>query len=263
MSVVGVFDSGIGGLTVASAISQALPNVDLLYLGDTARLPYGTKSPDTVTRYALKCVSFLAERGVQALVVACNTASACALPAIGQQYPGIPVLGVVDPGARAAVEATRSGRIGVIGTEGTIMSGSYTRAIAGIDPSMDVISSACPLLVPLAEVGWLEHPVTDLTLTTYLEPMLEASIDTLVLACTHYPVLKPAVRRVLDRLAPANEIILVDSAEVVTADLVKTLGHHDGDGNRSFYVTDLAQRFFDVAHTFWPGNLPTIVHVDL
>ena len=263
MSVVGVFDSGIGGLTVASAISQALPDVDLLYLGDTARLPYGTKSPDTVTRYALKCVSFLAERGVQALVVACNTASACALPAIGQQYPGIPVLGVVDPGARAAVEATRSGRIGVIGTEGTVMSGSYTRAIAGIDPSIDVISSACPLLVPLAEVGWLEHPVTDLTLTTYLEPMLEASIDTLVLACTHYPVLKPAVRRVLDRLAPANEIILVDSAEVVTADLVKTLSHHDGDGNRSFYVTDLAQRFFDVAHTFWPGDLPAIVHVDL
>jgi glutamate racemase len=263
MSVVGVFDSGIGGLTVASAISQALPNVDLIYLGDTARLPYGTKSPETVSRYALKCVAFLAERGVQALVVACNTASACALPAIGESYPEIPVLGVVEPGARAAVAATRTGRIGVIGTEGTIVSRSYDRAIAAIDPNIQVISKPCPLLVPLAEVGWLDHPVTELTLSTYLTPMLEASVDTLVLACTHYPVLKPALRAVIDRLAPGNNITLVDSAEVVTADLLQTLSEHNGDGKRLFYVTDLAQRFFNVAHTFWPGDLPRIVHVDL
>jgi glutamate racemase len=263
VSIVGVFDSGIGGLTVASEIARVLPQVDLLYLGDTARLPYGTKSPETVARYALKCVSFLVERGVQALVVACNTASAHALPAIRQSYPDVPVLGVVEPGARAAVSASSSRRIGVIGTEGTVESRCYDRAIHAIDPSAIIISRACPLLVPLAEVGWLDHAVTDLTLKTYLEPMLADSIDTLVLACTHYPVLKPAVCRALDQMAPGNTINLVDSAEVVTADLAETLDSHEGQGERSFYVTDLATRFFSVAHTFWPGNLPRVVHVDL
>lgn len=264
MSVVGVFDSGIGGLTVATEIARVLPDVDLIYLGDTARLPYGTKSPDTVSRYALKCVDFLDDRGVEALVVACNTASACALPSIRKEHPTIPVLGVVEPGARAAVRATRSGHIGVIGTEGTVRSRSYDEAINTISPDARVHSLPCPLLVPIAEVGWLDHQVTDLTLETYLKPLLaDSEIDTLVLACTHYPVLKPAVRRVLSRLFPNREVVLVDSAEEVTRDLQSQLTNTTGLGRRDFYVTDLAARFYTTAKTFWPTALPEIHHVDL
>lgn len=264
MSVVGVFDSGIGGLTVATEIARQLPDVDLLYLGDTARLPYGTKSSDTVTKYALKCVNFLVDRGVEALVVACNTASACALPAIRSTYPDVPVFGVVEPGARAATRSSKTGAIGIIGTEGTVRSESYNRAIHAINPQASVTSLACPLLVPLAEVGWLEHPVTDLTLNTYLKNLVtDTQIDTLVLACTHYPVLKPAVKRVLESLVPGLNITLVDSAEEVTRELKSELRSLDGNQKREFFVTDLAARFDKTASTFWPTTLPPINHVDL
>ena len=264
MSVVGVFDSGIGGLTVATEIARQLPNIDLLYLGDTARLPYGTKSPETVTRYALKCVNFLVDRGVEALVVACNTASACALPSIRATYPNVPVFGVVEPGARAAIRSSRTGSIGIIGTEGTVRSESYNRAIHAINADAKVTSLACPLLVPLAEVGWLNHPVTDLTLNTYLNGLVTGSdIDTLVLACTHYPVLKPAVRQVLDQIAPEMNITLVDSAEEVTRELKAELQSIEGNHKREFFVTDLAARFNQTASTFWPTQLPVINHVDL
>ena len=260
---VGIFDSGIGGLTVAAEVARSLPSLDIAYLGDTARLPYGAKSPETVTRYALGCVSFLYDLGIEALVVACNTASAHALPALRERWPLLPVLGVVEPGARAAVAATRTGCIGVIGTEGTIRSRSYERALRALTPEARVVARACPRLVPLAEVGWLDHEVTRRTLEIYLEPMLaEAPIDALVLGCTHYPALKPAVRAVLSRLT-AEPVALVDSAEVVTAELAAREGAADGGGTRRIYVTDLPERFAEVASRFWPGPLPVVRHVDL
>ncbi len=243
---IGVFDSGIGGLTVARAIVRAYPACDLVYLGDTARLPYGAKSPDTVTRYAIRCVRFLVEAGIETLVVACNTASACALPALRQTYPQLDIHGVVGPGARTAVAATRCGVVGVIGTEGTVASRSYEVALKALAPDIDVVAKACPLLVPLAEVGWLDHDVTRLTLKTYLDELLARGIDTLVLGCTHYPVLKPAIRDVV-----GPDVVLVDSAEAITADLSPP----GGDGSRRFCVTDLPGRFDRTAATFWPGGL--------
>ena len=268
MNVVGVFDSGIGGLTVAREICAQLPGVDLVYLGDTARLPYGAKSPDTVSRYALQCVRFLEDVQIEVLVIACNTASACAIPALRKNYPAIPVLGVVEPGAQAAVNASKTGSIGVIGTEGTVNSNSYAEAIQALNPSARVVQKPCPLLVPLAEVGWLDHAVTELTLQTYLKPLLEGTdehdpIDTLVLGCTHYPALKPAIRKTLQSMDPDRSIALVDSAEAVTTELSKLTGDKPGMGSRRIFVTDLPERFTRVANTFWQGPLPEATHVDL
>lgn len=254
MATVGVFDSGIGGLSVAREVARIHPAADLVYLGDTARLPYGAKSAETVTRYALRCVRHLVDAGVEVLVVACNTASACALPALRAQWPHLEIHGVVEPGAQCAVQASISGRIGVIGTEGTIRSGSYSAAIRALSPRARVVAEACPLLVPLAEVGWLDHPVTRLTLETYLGPLLDQGIDTLVLGCTHYPVLKPVIRALA-----GDEVALVDSAEAVAADL----GPVNGGGSRRFCVTDLPERFDRVASVFWPGGLTDVEHVDI
>ena len=265
MSIVGVFDSGIGGLTVARQIATVYPNADLLYLGDTARLPYGAKSPDTVTRYALRCVEFLVDEGAQIVVVACNTASACALPALRARWPELPVLGVVGPGSRAALAASRSGVIGILGTQGTIASGSYPAAITELEPTATVTGLACPLLVPLAEVGWLDHPVTRLTLQSYLGPLFAANprLDTLVLGCTHYPVLKPAIAEVIAGLGLEQDVELVDSAEVTARDLGPHLRGEQGTGRRRFHVTDLPTRFEEVVATFWPGSTPEVHHVDI
>jgi glutamate racemase len=255
MAGIGVFDSGIGGLTVAREIVSVYPEADLVYLGDTARLPYGAKSPETVTRYAINCVRFLVAAGIDVLVVACNTATAHALPALRERFPELEIHGVVDPGARAAVAASQTGNVAVIGTEGTVRSECYVRAIQRLAPQVSVHSLACPLLVPLAEVGWLEHAVTRLTLQTYLLPLLEAyPIDAMVLGCTHYPVLKPAIREVV-----GDGIALVDSAEAVSLDLSPL----KGTGQRRFCVTDLPDRFDQVAATFWPGGLASVEHVDI
>lgn len=264
MSVIGVFDSGIGGLTVAREITRTYPHVDLVYLGDTARLPYGAKSPETVTRYALNCVRFLVEAGIQTLVVACNTASACALPALRQAYPQLAIHGVVEPGAATAVAATRTGAIGVIGTEGTIRSRSYPQAIHARRADARVTALACPLLVPLAEVGWIDHAVTRLVLETYFEELFAGSgddIDTLVLGCTHYPALKATIAEVLDRAHADRPVALVDSAEAVTAALPPTAV--GGLGSRRFCVTDLPERFYRVASTFWGSALPAAEHIDI
>lgn len=254
MSVIGVFDSGIGGLTVAREIIGTYPDADMVYLGDTARLPYGAKSPDTVTRYALRCVRFLVDQGVEILVVACNTASAFALPALRAEFPGLEIHGVVEPGARTAVAATKTGAIGVIGTEGTIGSRSYPLAIHALRSDAVVTGLACPLLVPLAEVGWLDHPVTRLTLETYLQ-QLAPDIDVLVLGCTHYPVLKPAIASVL----AGRDVTLVDSAQAVTGDLSRP----SGTGRLRVCVTDLPARFDRVASVFWGAPLPAPEHVDI
>src|SRR5258708_27934521 len=186
----GVFDSGIGGLSVARALFERLPKESVIYFGDTARVPYGPKSPDTVRRYSAEILAYLLGRGVKAVVVACNTSTAHALGSLKEKSP-VPVIGVIEPGARAAVAATRSGNIGVIGTAGTIASGAYERAIKALRPDAKVHGQACPLFVPLVEEGWFDHPATELIARQYVEPLERAGVDVLVLGCTHYPLLKP------------------------------------------------------------------------
>lgn len=204
---VGVFDSGIGGLTVAAALRRHLPSENIVYIGDTARVPYGGKSARTVERYSVEIGGLLLAERAKMIVVACNTASALALPRM-QAVFGVPVQGVVEPGAAAACQASKSGKIGVIGTRATVKSGAYRAAIRAIRPEAEVFSAACPLLVPLIEEGLFDDAVTDEMLRRYLAPLLEAGIDTLVLGCTHYPLLHAAIAR-----AAGSGVALVDSAE--------------------------------------------------
>lgn len=221
---IGVFDSGVGGLTVLRALQAELAGERFIYLGDTARLPYGTKSADTVVRYALQAAQALIERGVKALIVACNTVSAVAMPAMAQRYQGVPLLGVVHPGADAAIAATRSGQIAVIGTEATVRGGAYQRAILARRPDARIRALACQLFVALAEEGWCEGPIAQAVAARYLEPLFGAearerheAADTLVLGCTHFPMLRAAIRAVVGR-----EVAIVDSA-ATTAVSARTL----------------------------------------
>ena len=193
---IGVFDSGIGGLTVLKALTAALPGEDFIYLGDTARLPYGTKSNEVIVRYSKENTGFLLAKGIKMLVVACNTSSAVALDAIASETM-VPVIGVIEPGARAAAKASRIGKIGVIGTEATIASGAYTRAIQRLSPRAEIYTRACPLLVPLAEEGWTDNAVAELTVAHYLESLKQSGIDTLLLGCTHYPLLREMFAKIL------------------------------------------------------------------
>ena len=204
---IGVFDSGIGGLTVVAALRALLPNESIFYLGDTARVPYGGKSAATVQRYSLEIASMLLEENAKTVVVACNTASAVALSQLTESVP-VTVTGVILPGAQAAVAATRAGHVGVIGTRATINSGAYERALRSLDSKIRVTARACPLLVPLIEEGWLERPITDQIIMQYVGPLVDEGIDTLVLGCTHYPLLRSAIARLL-----GDTITLVDSAQ--------------------------------------------------
>ncbi|MEY2498895.1 MAG: glutamate racemase [Verrucomicrobiota bacterium] len=204
---IGVFDSGIGGLTVVSALRTLLPNESIFYLGDTARVPYGGKSAATVQRYSLEIGAMLLRENAKTVVVACNTASALALPQLTATLP-VTVTGVIQPGAQAAIAATRNGHVGVIGTRATINSGAYERALRSLDPKVQVSARACPLLVPLIEEGWLQTTITDEIIMQYLGPLMEEGIDTLVLGCTHYPLLREAMARLL-----GDRITLVDSAQ--------------------------------------------------
>lgn len=203
---IGVFDSGVGGLTVAAAMRELLPAENIFYIGDTARVPYGGKSAATVERYSVEITGLLLAEQAKMIVVACNTASALAIPRL-QEILRVPVIGVIEPGARAAVEQTRSGHVGVIGTRATVYSRAYERAIHALDPAVKVTSRPCPMLVPLIEEGWLEDPITDQVIRRYLEELLEAGIDTLVLGCTHYPLLSEAIARFA-----GPSVKLVDSA---------------------------------------------------
>lgn len=265
---IGIFDSGIGGLTVAAEIGRRLPAEDIIYLGDTARLPYGTKSSATVTRYAERAMELLLRYPVKAVVVACNTATAHALPTL-RTLTDMPVLGVVEPGARSAVAATRSGRIGITGTEATVRSEAYHRAIRALLPDVELTAMPWPLLVPLAEEGWVDHPVARLTAETYLAPMVEAGVDTLVLGCTHYPVFKPLIEDVLRQRFGRGDIVLVDSAEAVTTELSDLLDQRqlaapERAGRRSFFCTDAPERFIRVGSTFFPGgDLGSATAIDL
>lgn len=238
---IGVFDSGAGGLTVVRALRAALPGEDILYLGDTARVPYGSKSARTVERYSLTCQRFLLERGARLLLVACNTASANALPALCAADP-TPVIGAVEPGAEAALAATKSGRIGVLGTLATIASGAYPAALARRQPAASVTTLACPLLVPLAEEGWTDGEVAELVARRYLGELFAAdpAIDTVVLGCTHYPLLAPVLARAAAAVA-GHPVTLVDSATamaVAARALVAGEGRAGGAGTLRCFVTD-------------------------
>jgi glutamate racemase len=260
---VGIFDSGVGGLTVLREMIRVLPQEDTIYFGDTARVPYGTKSPETVTRYAHEITSFLMRRDIKLLVVACNTASAVALASLKRHFP-IPVVGVIEPGARRAVEVTRSGRIGVIGTSGTIRSSAYTRAIKRLSPTAEVLTKACPLFVPLAEEGWTDNPVARLTAESYLQELKDANIDTLVLGCTHYPLLKPVIAEIM-----GAGVTLVDSAAETArtvADILsqKSLLRPASEvGNHHYYVSDIPAGFIRVGNRFLGGRLGDVYQVNL
>ena len=254
---IGVFDSGMGGLTVLAALRSRMPGEDFLYLGDTARLPYGTKSGDTVARYALQAAEALVARGIKALVVACNTASSVALPALRARFPGLPVIGVVDPGAEAAVRATRTGHIAVIATAGTVRGGAYQVALERLMPGAQVRSAACQVFVALAEEGWTEGPVADAAAESYLRPLLAwsageaASADVLVLGCTHFPRLIGPISRVA-----GPGVRIVDSAATTAAAALAQLEQaarlcgRSGGGSTRFLATDGTQRFVRVGSGF-------------
>ncbi len=262
-SPIGVFDSGIGGLTVVHEVMKLLPRESLIYLGDTARVPYGTKSSRTVVRYSLSNAEFLYPRGIKALVVACNTASAHAIPALREAYD-IPVLGVIEPGAKKAAAATRTGRIGVIGTPSTIQSEAYTKALNAIDPKIEVYSSACRLFVPLADEGLNESDIARLAAKRYLEPMKAHGIDVLILGCTHYPLLKPLIREVM-----GDDVKLVDSAEETAKEIKGVLvesgleNHGAGAPKREYYLTDVSDTFVEVAGRFLGSPIEHIDQVDI
>jgi glutamate racemase len=244
---IGIFDSGIGGLTVVRAIKDLLPKEDLFYLGDTARLPYGNKDRLTIERYSLEIAGLLTAEGAKLIVVACNTASALALPRLHEVFR-IPIIGVIESGARAAVAQTQNRRVGIIGTRATVASRAYERAIQSIDPGVTVLSQPCPLLVPLIEEGMFDHSVTIEMLHHYLDPLIAERIDTLVLGCTHYPLLKKTIAGVI-----GDEIVLVDSAENCAAQVVEVLRNGDLEnraerpGNLEVALTDSSNPFFKTA----------------
>jgi len=255
---IGVFDSGVGGLTVFREIARVLPRQPLIYLGDSARVPYGTKSPQTVVRYSLEAARHLMQYDIGMLVVACNTATAAALPALREQL-SIPVIGVVEPGARAAVERT-SGVIGVIATEGTVRAKAYTNAIHKLDPDIEVIESAAPLFVPLAEEGWANTHVAREVAEIYLEPLIDHGIDTLVLGCTHYPILRGTIEKVV-----GDKVAIVDSAETTARCVKEALGKAVGIANPEYHflVTDATERFRKVAGEFLDHEIGSLELVSL
>lgn len=268
---IGVFDSGVGGLTVLRALRAAMPAENFIYLGDTARLPYGTKSAETVVRYSLQCAAALIQRRVRCLVVACNTASASALEALRAHHPALPVIGVIEPGAAAAVAASVSKHIAVIATEGTIDGGAYRTAIHRLDPSARVTSRACSLFVSMAEEGWTSGPIAEAVARRYLQPIFHAADapDTLVLGCTHFPALAAAIRAVL----PGN-VRMVDSAATTAAAVLGQLHpvgsgggapRHGVPGTVTWLATDGAARFARVGSTFLGETLhpETVEIIDL
>ena len=260
---IGIFDSGVGGLTVLRELTRALPQEDTIYFGDTARVPYGTKSPDTVIRYSQEIASFLIKRDIKLLVVACNTASAVALPTLRRTLP-VPVVGVIEPGAKRAVDVTRSGVVGVIGTSGTIRSSAYSRAIKRLNPSVSVLARPCPLFVPLAEEGWTDNDVARMTAALYLDELKQSGVDTLVLGCTHYPLLKKIIAE-----AMGPEVTLVDSAEETARTVAgilqdkKMLRPPAEHGNHHYYVTDVPAGFIRVGNRFLGGKLGDVYQVSL
>ncbi len=251
---IGVFDSGVGGLTVAREIMRQMPNERIVYFGDTARVPYGSKSGETILKYSQQIVRFLLEQDVKAIAVACNTASAYALESLEKTAP-VPIIGVIKPGAKTAAQTTRNGKIGVIGTEGTISSGIYPSYIKELQPGAKVLGKACPLFVPLVEEGLWEDPVTDEIARRYLTELMDEGIDTLILGCTHYPLIRKTIGRIV-----GEEVTLVNPAYETAMELKELLAENDllaqgrpalgsGENQYRFYVSDMAQKFIRFANS--------------
>ncbi len=260
---IGVFDSGVGGLTVVSEIRRALPNQPIVYFGDTARVPYGNKSARIVERYSLEIAGFLVSKGVRFLVVACNTSSSLALSAIEKRHAGLPILGMIQPGALAAVKATANNRIGIIGTRATVQSGAYEKEVRKLSSRAEVFSQACPLFVPLVEEGWALEPLAEEVASRYLAPLLEKGIDTLILGCTHYPVMAPVIAKVA-----GPSVKLISSSEAAASELASRLGKHselDGafeKGVLRCFVTDAGTYFKEVAELILGEPIASLEAVD-
>lgn len=260
-SPIGVFDSGVGGLTVVKRLMNQMPGEDIVYFGDTARVPYGTKSASTIRRFSVENTLFLLNFNVKLIIVACNSSSAIGLPFLSGSF-SIPIIGVIKPGAKAAVRTTRNGRIGIIGTSATVSSGAYEEEIRAVNPGIKVFGKSCPLFVPLVEEGWSNDGVVDVVAKKYLAPFKEKKIDTLILGCTHYPLLRSSIQKVM-----GSSVRLVDSAEE-TAKEAKTLLEECGlgysgkrRGKARFFVSDAPDKFLSVAKRFLGKNIKTAEQV--
>ncbi len=260
---IGMFDSGVGGLTVLREIIKQLPKESTVYFGDTARVPYGSKSRDVITRFSMEIAQFLLQEKVKMIVVACNTASAFALTALRARF-NVPIIGVIEPGALAALSTTKTGRVGVIGTEGTIESQAYSEAIHQLKSTIDVFGQACPLIVPLVEEGWIDKPVALEIVKEYLVPLLGNKIDTLVLGCTHYPLMKPLLARVA-----GPSVHLIDSAEETARAVGRELksanleAPAEADVLRRFFVSDAPEKFEKVGERFLGKAIPGVKRIDI
>lgn len=259
---IGVFDSGVGGLTVAGEIMRQLPGESIVYFGDTARVPYGSKSKNTIIAFSRQIVSFLQTQNVKAIVIACNTASAFALDTVANEVD-IPVIGVIEPGAHAAATTTRNGRIGIIATEGTVSSGTYSNVLMKLNSSLQVFSKACPLFVPLVEEGWLYDSVTLEIADRYLYDLLSYDIDTLILGCTHYPLIRRTIKQVV-----GENVVLVNPAYETAKELERVLEDRDmrseaGAVSHRFYVSDSVQRFSKLAGNILPCDIESVECVNI
>ena len=261
MRPIGVFDSGVGGLTVVKELIRQLPDEDIVYFGDIARVPYGIKSKETIIRFSIESILFLLKKGVKLICVACNTVSSVALPVISNHFK-VPIVGVIIPGVREAVYATQNKRIGVIGTRGTIRSKTYENEIKQIDPKAKVVAVSCPLFVPFVEEGWTEGEVVSAVARKYLKPLKDAGVDTVILGCTHYPILKPVIKKVM-----GEDVTLIDSAKQVAMEVKKVLAE-DGLLNRNrrakheFYVSDNPEWFSSLAKRFLGEPVSSAKKVD-
>ena len=262
---IGVFDSGVGGLTVAREIMRNLPNEKIVYFGDTARVPYGSKSKETVLRYSRQIVRFLRTQDVKAIVIACNTASAMALEEI-QKEIDIPIIGVIKPGAKVAAETTKNNRVGVIGTSATVGTHIYRELIQEINPEIEVIEKSWPLLCPLVEEGWLKDPITDMVLTRYLDELIQEDIDSLILGCTHYPLLRSTINRLvgdgINLVNPAYETAL-RLGELLRERGIANQGHEEEEFPYRFLVSDMAERFTQFASTILPFDVSAAQMVNI
>lgn len=260
---IGVFDSGVGGLTVAREIMRQLPDENIVYFGDTARLPYGSKSRDSIQRFCRQIIRFLQTKQVKAIVIACNTATAQALEVVQKEFD-TPIIGVIVPGARAAVKETRNKKIGVIGTEGTIRSDMYTRVIHEMDPEAEVVGKACPLFVPLVEEGFAKHHITEEVIDIYLKEMRASDVDTMILGCTHYPLLRSAIMKYM-----GDKVHIVNPAYEAAMDLKKILDERkiargeNAFNKYEFYVSDAAEKFKAFANSVLPYDVETIRQINI
>lgn len=262
-SPIGVFDSGIGGLTVVKQLLSMLPNENIIYFGDTARVPYGSKSNDTVIEYANQDARFLYKKNVKLIITACNTASSVALDSLRENFD-IPVIGMIEPGAKYALSKTKNGRIGVIGTHATINNGAYAKELHILDSKLEIFEKACPLFVPLAEEGWIDHEATKLIAKEYLAELKEKKVDTLILGCTHYPILSELIQEVM-----GENVILIDSG---TASFFEVEDYLNGRGLRNnssqsgshkYFVSDLPEKFKVIAERFLGTELESLEKIDL